>query len=273
MTAESFQSTTTRLARQELGACTLIEDLLPLYIEGEVSPSSRDLIVEHLARCERCAGFLAGAQSVRAQLRRENTQRAAVITDKLPEQRAIGVVRLGATMVAMLFLCAWGAAASMFGWDSLQNGNGDDVVGAALLVAGAFALLLGLARTRGSLSAERLLGLVGSCALGGLATMPLVAEHSDAPAMLLGLVLGALALVGVWMSVWRVGTAAPQPDPQGKGNPGRWLVGGGLLLMALVPLFPLSMFAIGSVHPLWSTTSTGVLIALVVAMIGRTARR
>lgn len=55
-------------APQEFGACALIEDLLPLYLEGEVSPGSRDAIVEHLAACERCAGFLAGAQNARARL-------------------------------------------------------------------------------------------------------------------------------------------------------------------------------------------------------------
>ncbi len=63
MTA-SYESTTSRLAQQELGACTLIQDLLPLYMDGEVSPSSRETIAEHLTRCERCAGFLAGARSV-----------------------------------------------------------------------------------------------------------------------------------------------------------------------------------------------------------------
>lgn len=68
-------STTTRLAQQEFGACVLIQDLLPLYLDNEVSEGSRAMIAEHLSRCERCAGFLAGARSMRSQLRGEGSLR------------------------------------------------------------------------------------------------------------------------------------------------------------------------------------------------------
>ena len=34
--------------------CEVIEDLLPLYVENIASPSSRVLVEEHLASCERC---------------------------------------------------------------------------------------------------------------------------------------------------------------------------------------------------------------------------
>jgi predicted anti-sigma-YlaC factor YlaD len=73
---ESYDSSTQRLSANDPQVCALVQDLLPLYIEGEVSTGSRDLIVEHLARCERCAGFLAGAQSVRVQFQRQQQQRA-----------------------------------------------------------------------------------------------------------------------------------------------------------------------------------------------------
>ena len=56
----AYETTTARLFQQELGACALIQDLLPLYVEGEVSPGSRAMIMEHVARCEHCAGYLAG---------------------------------------------------------------------------------------------------------------------------------------------------------------------------------------------------------------------
>ena len=65
----AYESTTARLLQQELGACVLIQDLLPLYVEGEVSPGSRDMIMEHVARCEHCAGYLAGTQNALTQLR------------------------------------------------------------------------------------------------------------------------------------------------------------------------------------------------------------
>src|SRR5215211_5154257 len=85
----AFESTTSRLVQQELGACALIQDLLPLYIEGEVTPASRDLIAEHLEHCDRCAGFLAGARSTREQLRRENTLRQTSVAQDWAARQAI----------------------------------------------------------------------------------------------------------------------------------------------------------------------------------------
>jgi len=85
----AFETTTSRLVQQELGACALIQDLLPLYIENEVTPASRELIAEHLARCERCAGFLAGARSTREQLHRESTLRETSIAHDRAARQAI----------------------------------------------------------------------------------------------------------------------------------------------------------------------------------------
>jgi hypothetical protein len=85
----SFETATTRLVQQELGACALIQDLLPLYMEHEVSASSRDLIAEHLARCERCAGYMAGARSMREQLRREGALRASLAAQDQATRQAI----------------------------------------------------------------------------------------------------------------------------------------------------------------------------------------
>ena len=85
----SFETATTRLVQQELGACALIQDLLPLYMEHEVSASSRDLIAEHLARCERCAGYMAGARSMRDQLRREGALRASLAAQDQATRQAI----------------------------------------------------------------------------------------------------------------------------------------------------------------------------------------
>ena len=66
-------------ALSDFRPCALVQDLLPLYNEGEVSPDSRELIVDHLAWCERCAGFLAGAQTVRAHLQRAQRVQGATI--------------------------------------------------------------------------------------------------------------------------------------------------------------------------------------------------
>jgi hypothetical protein len=58
--------------------CTLVQDLLPLYLDQEVSPESHAVIAEHLAQCERCSGYLAGARSMRAQILRDQQAMQAV---------------------------------------------------------------------------------------------------------------------------------------------------------------------------------------------------
>lgn len=63
--------TTQRIPRTEIPGCSLIQDLLPLYLENEVTPESHVLIADHIQRCERCSGYLAGAQSMRGQIIRD----------------------------------------------------------------------------------------------------------------------------------------------------------------------------------------------------------
>jgi predicted anti-sigma-YlaC factor YlaD len=75
----SYESTTRRIAAEKPGMCAVVQDLLPFYIDGEVSVESRAFIDEHLAVCERCTTFLAGAQSVQGHLRREAMLRASVL--------------------------------------------------------------------------------------------------------------------------------------------------------------------------------------------------
>ncbi len=77
--SEAYTSATQRIGperiednfAQQPADCALVQDLLPLYIDNEVSPESHDRIATHIAQCERCAGYLAGARSVRAQLQRD----------------------------------------------------------------------------------------------------------------------------------------------------------------------------------------------------------
>ncbi|MBC8075584.1 MAG: zf-HC2 domain-containing protein [Chloroflexales bacterium] len=202
MIAEAYQSTTTRLTGQELGACTLIEDLLPLYIEGEVSPASRDLIVEHLARCERCAGFLAGAQSVRAQLRRDGAQHAAVITNRLPEQRVVVKGQWLAVALAVLACCAVGSVGSALVWNGLGWGDVVEVFGGGAVVAVAFGLLLTLASMRAPLVLWRVVVLALGCGLGALAMLPLVTAGDEPGAVVAAMLLAILGFIGVWMAVW-----------------------------------------------------------------------
>jgi hypothetical protein len=106
----AYETTTTRLQSSGLNTCALVEDLLPLYIDGEVSPATHDMMVEHLAQCEHCAGYLAGAQSVRGQLRRDQSARVAVVANDRQAQQAMSSLQrliytamlLGVSMAALL---------------------------------------------------------------------------------------------------------------------------------------------------------------------------
>jgi predicted anti-sigma-YlaC factor YlaD len=103
-------------ANEERWDCALIQDTLPLYLEDEVSPDSRSLIIEHLSNCPHCAGYLAGAQSARGHLRHKQPRApsppiaspqtpasAPAVQNRLSVQGLLGVVLL---TVGTLWLAA-----------------------------------------------------------------------------------------------------------------------------------------------------------------------
>lgn len=198
----AYETTTTEIPFLEFGSCALIQDLLPLYLEGEVSPGSRDTIVEHLARCERCASFLAGAQSVRAQLSRERVQRSSAVAYDQPARQSVASGGRLARMFITLVLCAIGAVASVLVWVGLFHNEG----GAAPLPLGlilgsvSFTGLVALAQRDEPFSFARLAPISTLCGIGGLAAILLVLV--DRPEMkVLGMVLAAVALTGVWLAI------------------------------------------------------------------------
>jgi predicted anti-sigma-YlaC factor YlaD len=68
------------------GLCSLIQDTLPFYLEGDVSARSRQFVEQHLEECERCASFLAGGRSVQAHFRRDKASRSVVMVRDRPGQ-------------------------------------------------------------------------------------------------------------------------------------------------------------------------------------------
>lgn len=64
---DAYTQSTQRIAVEHTD-CALVQDLLPLYLDNEVSPESHARIADHITQCERCASYLAGARSVRSQL-------------------------------------------------------------------------------------------------------------------------------------------------------------------------------------------------------------
>lgn len=108
MDNEAHTSNTTRLANQN--NCDLIQDLLPLYLEREVSESSHNLITEHIANCEHCSSYLAGARSMQAQLQREGLQRRNQAAQDGATKQAVA---LGRRRLAWLLLGGLGALAGL----------------------------------------------------------------------------------------------------------------------------------------------------------------
>lgn len=200
------ETITTQLRSQELGACALIQDLLPLYLEGEVSPGSRDLITEHLAGCERCAGFMAGAQSVRAQLRRDQAQRVESVRQDTPRRGAVLFWRQLLAGSMAMFLCLPGGVAAAAIGSGLGHGGEELFVGlfVATMVGGA---LLGLARILGPLTSARLSAIFGGIALGGAGViMMFLSDGGGSPiGTLVGFAVGVVGLVAVWSGVAREG--------------------------------------------------------------------
>jgi len=108
---QSYESTTRRISQERPGICALIQDMLPFYLEGDVSSDSRILIDEHLNECERCASFLAGAQSVQTHLRRETLLRGRAIEQ---DQRAQHMISMGQRQVIKIALVAAISAIVLF---------------------------------------------------------------------------------------------------------------------------------------------------------------
>jgi hypothetical protein len=198
----AYESTTSRLVQQELGACVLIQDLLPLYVEGEVSPGSRDMIMEHVARCERCAGYLAGTQNALTQLRRERTTQIATLDRDAPNRRALAGGQRLVTAIAVLTTYGGGLAATVLLWHALWSGSGNPLELLLGLTLGLASLsgLFALASSRGPLTIQRVLALLGSCGMALFSTIALVARGHGAD-LTVGLLLWALGVAGVWAAV------------------------------------------------------------------------
>ena len=86
----SYESTTQRIHEQQPGLCALIQDALPFYIENELSSDARAYVDAHIETCDRCASFLAGAQSVRGYMRHETAQRVRTRDRDWRAQQVIG---------------------------------------------------------------------------------------------------------------------------------------------------------------------------------------
>jgi predicted anti-sigma-YlaC factor YlaD len=195
----AYETTTARLVQQELGACALIQDLLPLYVEGEVSPGSRDLIVEHVARCDRCAGYLAGTQNALTLLRRDRTIHVATLERDTPNRQTVSARQRLVTAIAVLTTYGAGLIASVALAHLVLEGP-DPMAFFVGLVLGlaSLASLLALARGRSPLTLQRVIALLGSCTAATFGSF-IMFESGGEPLPVL--IVWALGLVGVWVAV------------------------------------------------------------------------
>lgn len=94
--------------------CSIVRDLLPLYLEGMVSEETAEYIKEHLERCPECTAEL-DAMSKSTEIDRvySNTNNSAsndalalkTIKKKIKRKRAITIIASIALTLAVIFAC------------------------------------------------------------------------------------------------------------------------------------------------------------------------
>ncbi|HEY0605202.1 MAG TPA: zf-HC2 domain-containing protein [Herpetosiphonaceae bacterium] len=188
-----------RLPHAEIPGCALVQDLIPLYLDGEVTPESHALMADHLQHCQRCSGYLAGARTVRAQiLNEQQTIRAAqakqpsVAQVREPVAGSLGVA-LWQSLMALLY--AAGLFAGFLGAVGASGRFPPIMIGGLLVLSGLAGLLVvGSAR---QLSWLVLMVLTG--AGGVLLTLAAVFLGGGAFVALYGLGVIGLGAWGVWL--------------------------------------------------------------------------
>lgn len=186
----SYENTTNLLHRNDLyTTCTIIQDLLPLYIEQEVSDSSRVMIDEHVRSCHHCRGFLAGSQSIQRQLR--STQPQAPTPPPIPPMTSniLFLFLQKLVLVPIIVFAGMGGLGSMMVVLHMPF--------AGICVGGvAFLGLLATALQQRRLTLTSLTQIASACVTGALATM-LFTTGETFPVMLglLGVPLALLTLI------------------------------------------------------------------------------
>lgn len=220
--SEEYTGETQRyqMLRAEIAGCTLVQDLIPLYLDNEVTPESHALIADHLQHCERCSGYLAGARTVRTQILRDQqaVSAATAAHPTVAQMRQPGTTKLVVALWQSVMVLVYGIGLflGLLGFGTTEPGP--TVVG-AFLVFGSIAglLIVGSARTKSWM------GLMALTALAGLLLVPIAAlsgGYQWAKFAVYGLGMIALGGWGVWLHSTQQGAAsgATQPLRQGAHN-------------------------------------------------------
>lgn len=168
MTDLPFTGTTQRqrMPHAEIPGCALVQDLIPLYLDGEVTPESHVLIADHLQRCERCSGYLAGARTLRSQILHEQQAiRATTTTHPTVTQVREPVANsLGMALWQSLMVLLYGAGLLLGLVTVSDSGSSFGPMAALVLVISGLAGLLavGSARTKSWLALMLITGASGA---------------------------------------------------------------------------------------------------------------
>ena len=241
--------TTQRLPYAEIEGCTLVQDLLPLYLDGEVTHESHVLIADHLGRCERCSGFLAGAQSVRAQMLKEqramrHAQTAGPTVAQLQQPMLHGE---GGLVLVVAGCAAWvlGLGVGLFG---LGVPDPRAVVLGVLVAGGAMTVLWSLHRS------QTLIWKMLCLATAALGALGAAAATTVNPGMQLGRVLPTttLLLLGMAASGWWASRRPQQADSTTGSDAAINAAALGLLAAAGCGLLGLLGLWLIAVSPFWT---------------------
>lgn len=219
MTDLPFTGTTQRqrLPHAEIPGCALVQDLIPLYLDGEVTHESHVLMAEHLQRCERCSGYLAGARSVRSEILSEQQSiRAAGApqpTNRLGREPVGNSLAMTLWQSLMVLLYGLGL---FFGLIAAQGTGFRPLPGLVLVVAGLAGLLaVDQGRTR-----TWLVLMLGTGLSGVLLILLALAVGGDRSSLLIVYGLGVVGLgsLGVFLHhLQRPASAAPATYSGGPG--------------------------------------------------------
>jgi predicted anti-sigma-YlaC factor YlaD len=188
-----------RMPHAEIPGCALVQDLIPLYLDGEVTPESHVLIADHLQRCERCSGYLAGARTVRPQiLSEQQAMRAAGPQPTVTQLREPVANSFGMALWQSLMVLIYANGLVLGLISSVALGESFGPIAPIVLVIGGLAglLVVGSARTRIWLMPMLATGVGGVL----LILVALLSGGSASTSMVMyGLVVAALGAWGVWL--------------------------------------------------------------------------
>jgi predicted anti-sigma-YlaC factor YlaD len=199
--------TTQRLPPDDLPGHALVQELLPAYLDGNVSHESHVLIEDHLQRCERCSGYLAGLQATRERMRREQQELRAAQTmgPSVAQLRQPVVDTFGVTLGWTAITAAW-LGGLVFTFVATVASDPVGIVLGALAVLGAVAWHARFSPARGSLWYG---GMLAMAPLGlFMIAHPRYDHFNGVPQTTLSIPFGIIFLVVATWGLW------PRRGPQ-----------------------------------------------------------